>query len=317
MSGKIRAKAPILLLVLAAVWLNQPTEASAQIETPYDLINAVNELRALHGLDPYEIDPWLMAYAQEHSEYQAATHVGTHRHSDGTTPLSMGLQENVAGGTVGVVTAAVVVYEIWVDWGHRHILTGYATGQIGAGVALSDDGFVYYTVDIRPGEELSATTAPFVPLGTSTPNQDGSVVHVVGYGQTLWGIAMSYGVTVDDVRRLNNIAADSTVIRAGQQLLIRAAAPTTLVPSDATPSSLAQSSSMTIAPITSTAFSTEPVMPSQWATAQPTGTPSDVSQNRNGTGMIIALAIGIIGLAVATIVGFWQAHKDRTADAQK
>jgi len=317
MSGNIRTKAFILLLVLAAAWFDLPPEASAQSETPYDLINAVNDLRALHGLQPYEIDPWLMAYAQEHSEYQAAMHMGTHLHSDGTTPLSMGLQENVAGGTPGVVTVAVVVYEIWADWGHRHILTGYATGQIGAGVALSDDGFVYYTVDIRTGEELPATTAPFVALGTSTPNQDGSVVHVVGYGQTLWGIAVSYGVSVDDIRRLNNIASDSTVIQTGQQMLIRPGAPTTRVPSVETPSSPAQSSSRPTTPIAATTVSAEPVMPSQRVTVQPTGTTADVSKNPNRIGLMIALVIGILGLTVAAIVGFWQAHNDRPADPGK
>ena len=317
MFQEIKATRLVMLLLLVAVSFGSPSAALAQSETAYDLINAVNGLRALHGLTPYTVDPWLMAYAQEHSEYQAATKTGTHIHSDGTRPLDIGLQENVAGGTVGVVTVDVVVYQIWVDWGHRHVLTGYATGEIGAGVALSDDGFVYYTVDIRPGEELAATEAPFVGLQTSTPSPDGSVVHVVGYGQTLWSIALSYGVTIDDIRRLNSIGADSVVIYPGQQLLIRPAGAITPVPSDETPSLPTQPPIRTTKPITSTISSTQPVMPSPSFTAAPAGMPSHVSQDSNGTTLRIALAIAIIGLAVAAIIGFWQAHNDNKTDGQK
>jgi LysM repeat protein len=226
MFGQNNIRIYILVLMLIVVLRCFPHDTFAQSETAYDLVNAVNDLRALHGLAPYTIDPWLMAYAQEHSEYQASIQSGTHQHRDGSLPQDIGLIENVAGGDQGVVTVAIVVYEIWVDWGHRNTLIGYATGEIGTGLALAENGQIYYTVDIRPGEKVSdqpipGTVVSYDSLITSTPNEDGSIIHVVKYGDTLWSIAHAYGLSVDDIRRLNGMAGDATVIQIGQKLLIR------------------------------------------------------------------------------------------------
>jgi uncharacterized protein YkwD len=304
----LRAGLPVtLLLVLGSPFLS-PLTVQAQGDTAYDLINAVNSLRALHGLPPYTVDPGLMAYAQEHSAYQAATRTSTHIHSDGVRAIDIGLQENVAAGTPGFVTADAVVYTIWADWGHRHILTGYATGEIGAGTALSDDGLVYYTVDVRTGEELAATEAPFVGLQTSTPRPDGSVAHVVGYGQTLWSIAVSYGVTIDDIRRLNNLSGDSVVIQPGQELVIRIAGEITPASPEQTTSTPTEPSLASATAITATAFPTEAdvAAPSATAFAEPA-----VGRRQSRTGVLIAVGIGIVGLSIAAAIGFMQARNDR------
>jgi LysM repeat protein len=235
----MRKSLPALVLICfgSILWLTLPGAALAQNETAYDLINTVNALRAAHGLAAYQVDPWLMSFAQEHSDYQAAIQTGTHQHRDGTIPWDIGLQENVASGDAGIMTVAIVVYQIWVDWGHLHPMIGYLTGEIGAGIALGADGQVYYTIDIRPGQAVPGdtpepgATASFVPLLTSTPDESGAIFHVVGTGQTLWSIALSYGLTANDIRQLNGMAPDNTFIYVGQRLLIRPGGSVTPSPS--------------------------------------------------------------------------------------
>lgn len=230
----------ILLTILVCVAVF-PQPVGAQSESGYDVIAQVNQLRASKGLAPYTIDPWIMDYAQQHTQYQADIQTSTHTHSDGSVSLSVGLQENVAGGDYGYVTAAIVVYEIWVDWGHLNPMIGYQSGEAGAGVAVDTKNTVYYTLNVRPGPKvgspaaastsgasqaqplaaaLQQPTAAFVPLTTATPAADGSITHEVGEGQTMWSIAVSYGVTMTEIQQLNGMAADNTSVYTGQKLII-------------------------------------------------------------------------------------------------
>jgi len=328
MFRKLKTKLSLLFLVLITASLCLPLKTLAQSETPYDLVNAVNALRALHALEPYNIDPWLMSYAQEHAEYQATLQTGTHQHSDGSLPQDIGLLENVAGGDDGIVTVAIVVYEIWVDWGYRQPLIGYSTGDIGAGMALSENGQVYYTVNIRPGEEVIAVTAEPgtsiapLPLETSTPGKDGLIIHIVSSGETLWSIAQSYAVRVDDIRRLNGMADDATLIYIGQKLLVRPANITPPIPSDETIAVPTEPVGGTAVPFTKTSAPTETLtlsstmlqssmVPSSLITETLIDTPSKLSLQKENTGLFRVLAVGIIGLTIAAVIGFWKSHHDK------
>lgn len=71
------------------------------------------------------------------------------------------------------------------------------------------------------------TIDPFAPtrapLPTSTPRPDGAIVHVVQPGDTLFGIALKYGVDMEQIRRLNagSIGAGNLIV-VGQELVISA-----------------------------------------------------------------------------------------------
>lgn len=223
-----------LLLVFLTIGLaGNACPARAQDERS-ELIAVINALRADHGLEPYTVDAGLMQMAQEHSEYQASIHKSTHQHSDGRNPPQLGVVENVAGGDFGFLDPHTAVYKIWQDWGHMQTMIGYPAGAMGVGIA-SDEDTIYYTLEVRPLKETGTkqptqsaatveallTPIPIQPLETVTPRPDGMVIHLVGYGQTLWSIAVAYGVTVDQIRAWNNIAPDSTDIYAGQRLLVR------------------------------------------------------------------------------------------------
>ena len=67
----------------------------------------------------------------------------------------------------------------------------------------------------------------------NTPNADGKLYHVVKSGETLWLIAVTYGVKVADIRDLNYMT-EADAIYPGEKLLIRKNVVVTSLP--ATPS---------------------------------------------------------------------------------
>lgn len=304
----------LLLLLCLGGDLNK---ASAQYETGYDLVAAVNALRASYGLEPYTIDYWIMDYAQQHSQYQADTQTSTHTHSDGTNSLSQGLRENVAGGDTGYVTVDIVVNQIWVDWGHLNLMIGYESGEVGGGVANGANGTTYYTLNVRVGQKVTTTltpgtpigpTAPFIPIITATPLPSGEIWHLVLEGETLWGIAISYGVTMQSIRDLNGMLADDSVIYPGDLLLIRTGV--SLSAADTSPTS----PPATITPeYTATPIASATLEPSQ--TSSPTLILSDIdtlklSSNRNFL-LVVEIILGSAGVVLGGVMFLMFRKKDQ------
>lgn len=266
-----------LLVMLGAFtgWISaQPVRAQ---DPAAEMITVINALRASYGLAPYAVDPGLMAMAQEHSRYQASIHKSTHQHSDGRDPPDLGVVENVAGGTFGYITPQVVVYNIWADPVHMRTMIGYESGAMGVGVA--DDGeTTYYTLEVRPtgtaarqpaaGTPVKVVTPiAVVPLVTVTPRPDGSIFHEVGYGQTLWAIALAYGVKIDQIRAWNNLEEGASEIYAGQKLLV-------LPANLAAPTPTAGSGSLTGEVITTTIAQDPPEMKATTAQVTQSDTPT-------------------------------------------
>jgi uncharacterized protein YkwD/LysM repeat protein len=228
------------------------TAVGQQVDTdPYSLINEVNALRAANGLAAYSINPILMSTAQAHANYMAATGVVSHTGAGGTTqvqrllaagyPLAGNLalgglrSENITAGNNKSVQQAVQEWQG--DAPHLNTMLSPNLREIGAGVAFVGE-YVYYVIDCATptssGQQQSYTPAPgttqvvdesyFAPLAStivpSTPGADGKLVHAVRPGETLWLIAISYGVKVADIRNLNNMS-EADAIYPGEKLLIR------------------------------------------------------------------------------------------------
>ncbi len=87
---------------------------------------------------------------------------------------------------------------------------------------------------LQPGELVRVRLAPDeAPPPTPTP----ILYHAVRSEQTLWEIALTYGLTLDQLLAFNNID-QNTIIQPGDQLLVRQAEPTplpTLPPTDTPP----------------------------------------------------------------------------------
>lgn len=286
--------------------------------SPAELIGAVNALRASRGLSPYSQNSILMGTAQGQADYMASTGNITHTGPGGVTvtqrllsagyplagDLSLGgfRSENIIAG-YGMTPADAV--QAWTgDSPHLNTMTSTDLQEIGAGVAEAG-GMNYYVIDTArptgsgapqaytPGAEESFSAALneiIVPVSMSTPDARGDIIHVVQAGQSLWQIAIAYGVKIDTIRALNQLPADY-LIQPGDKLLIVHVGTATPSPSaTSTPVAPAATDAPTIAAPTDTPA------PSETPTATPAATGSALAGTGIAVGAIIVTALVAAGL---------------------
>jgi uncharacterized protein YkwD len=296
-----------------SVWDAGTQERPVLAGSPYDLINAVNALRASYGQTPYSISSILMYTAQAQADFLAATGSMTHSGPGGISltdrllaagyplagDLSLGgfRSENITGGSESMSAQATV--DSWTgDSLHLTTMISPNLTEIGAGVAVSN-GRVYYVIDcalpatngapqaaatpIGGGTAIPAATrevAVIIPVTLSTPNGDGNVIHEVKPGQTLWQIAIAYEVGIDEIKSSNNLSDNS--IYPDDKLLIKRGMSSPTETSTWVPDSTATSIS------TSTAYAGT-------LTAVPVVLVSSVSTKNS---VIMKVAMGVIALGI-------------------
>jgi len=234
------------LLFLSAFMAPQPQGTP----TGYDLVAAVNAYRASQGYYPLNPNSLVAAAAQAHAEWIVSTGQGGHiglNGSDETVRVSWtgygdGLSIRCDECWAGGLSIEEAIYQSWSDWTHQEVMLnawGNRYTDAGGGVALRENGRYIFVLDVcmvigkgssagvpstNPNSLVTADTSNYVfAVTTATPRLDGSIVHKVMYGQTLLGIAQAYGVTVDQIRTLNQMAANGTLIWTDQELLIQPA----------------------------------------------------------------------------------------------
>jgi uncharacterized protein YkwD len=214
-----------------------------QNSTSAELVESVNALRISQGLSPYQQNSILMRLAQEHAEYMASIGMSTiHTDARGFKPFQRALEagyavagdiytnvgffsENVTGGPSK--TAQEAVDEWMGDAPHRGTMLSTNLQDVGAGVAVVGNTY-YYCLDagLSTGGTPRAFTppasynTPVAPLIPNTPNADGSIVYIVQPSDTALGIALAYGISLDELYALNGLTKDS-IIYPDQQLVIR------------------------------------------------------------------------------------------------
>jgi len=292
---------PVLLIL---VLLLSRLPAHAQAGDPYSLIAAVNQLRAVNGLPQLQVNSILMSVVQAHTDYQATIGEVTHVGADGSRPRDRAaaagyggganffLSENIAGGTNLSISEVIGWWQG--DDLHLNTMLGATYAEIGAGVAVVGD-FVYYTIDtayvsggsVLPVATSGATVVPIYYVITATPKPDGSVVHIVQPGQTLIGIAQAYGISVTEIKTLNNLTSDN--IYVGDALLIIPAG-------NPAPTGTATSTS------TATKVATATTQPTRTPTALPTRTPlsptpapAQAETSPDVLGNVLVVIIAIMG----------------------
>lgn len=245
-----------LTLLAGLLPYNQPVPVNAQGSSAYDLIAAVNSLRAANGLPALETNNKLMSITQAHSDYQASIGSVTHSGAGGSRPRDRAadagyggggtffISENIAGGSNLTAEQAVGWWQG--DAPHLNTMLGNSYAEVGAGAAVSGST-VYYTLDVAyvagsssgsSGNTSGATQATplpgslplgptatleiMMPIQVATPAADGAIIHVVEQGQFLITIAEVYKISLADLFRLNNLT-DQSVIYPGEKLLIKVA----------------------------------------------------------------------------------------------
>lgn len=312
----------LALVLIVSIIPNQITLAKPAISVSLqgsanDLIAAVNALRVSNELPAYTANSILMQIAQDQANYMAATGQVAHRPGltqrilDAGYPLAGDLSqggfraENIAGGNK---TAVQAVQEWTGDSLHLNTMLSPNLTEIGAGVAKVGNSY-YWVIDCAQpttsGVPQAYTPSPddptvgssslsdfIVPVVTSTPDKNGLVYHEVQYGQSLWAIAIGYGVKIDEIRALNNLGA-TTDIYQGDRLLIRKDAPPSPAPATSAVE-ITQVPTVTIQVVTTASPTSTPL---------PTETLVSVGKNVDGNSAAgIAVAIVLITLLFAGMV---------------
>jgi len=197
-----------------------------------------------------------MSAAQTHAEWIVETGQGGHIGAGGSNETMRVSWTGYGGGAAiqcdeswaSGSTIDDAVYGAWSDWVHQEVMLnawGNRYTDVGGGVASSGNGRYVFVLNVcmvvgQPasgdapdiddpasntlGEPLAPVADPsqyIFGVTQATPHVDGTIKHKVLYGQTLITIADAYNTTVIDLRTLNKMDANNTVIWPDQELIIK------------------------------------------------------------------------------------------------
>ena len=253
------AKITILLAGLVLfLSMNIFNSAAAQSQpTGYDLAAAVNAYRAANGYYQLSYNSLVASAAQAHAEWIVETGQGGHIGSGGSDETMRVSWTGYGGGaeikcdenwaTTSNINDAI--YMQWSDWTHQEVMLnawGNKFTDAGGGVASLGNGLYIFIWDVckvvgqeydgsntgsgsnpaGEGDSEALATADYsnyiYGVTIATPQADGTITHIVLYGQTLASIAEAYGVTIEQLRELNGMAAADSTIWVDQELIIQA-----------------------------------------------------------------------------------------------
>ena len=236
----------ITMVGMGGFYPPQPAQAAPLKQaSAYDLILAMNTLRVSYGLPPLIEDPIVNALAQSTAATMAANNMSWHI---GNVRGRLAAAGYGNGGTVwatenfAVSSSGMGIDEVmaaWADADHMRPAVEPAYCNIGAGVAQTSDGRVYYVLQAayvsgqacgssspsspggtsQPGTGYTGISQLIVPVKIATPDAEGRTYHVVQAGQSFWSIAIAYQITIHDLEVWNNLTR-SIPLQTGQRLFI-------------------------------------------------------------------------------------------------
>lgn len=316
-----------------------PVSADDSDPTGYDLVAEVNAYRAANGYYAIGTNSLVMSAAQGHADWIVQTGQGGHTGAGGSdetvrvgwTGYGGGAEikcdENWAMGS----SVSDAVYSSWSDWTHQEVMLnswGNRYTDIGGGVAKSGNGLYVFVLNVclvvgqsssgsvpdssgstTSGDTSVAATADVsnyvYGVTVATPQADGSILHTVLYGQSLISIADAYGVTVEQLRELNGMAADDNTIWTEQELVIAPAGSAAQTPAAGTPGSATEEANGEATPQPTATIFTATLTPRP--TSTPGATPTaQVESARSvwNTRTLGILLLVVSGLGLAAMLYF-------------
>jgi len=210
----------------------------------YELILAMNTLRVAYGLPALIEDPIVNAVAQNTAATMAANNMSWHI---GDVRGRIAAAGYGGGGTVWATENFAVssggmgideIMAVWADAEHMRPAVTPEYCNVGAGVAQTSDGRIYYILQAayvsgrECGNSSSSGGTPqpgtvgvpsvpqlIIPVKIATADAEGKIFHEVKAGQSFWSIAIAYQITIQDLETWNNLSRD-TPLQAGQRLFI-------------------------------------------------------------------------------------------------
>ena len=226
------------ILTLLTLFFSRPDGVQAQSGTPAEVLAEINGYRAANGLSPLAENQYLNIAAQNHVNWMVNNATFGHTGEGGSTATDRALAVGYGEGAAVTVTenwargynltASGVVYNSWATSSiHNSQMLTTAYYEFGAGVALDGSGMTVYVVKFgrvtggtapQPNQPINTpggpTTTPvpmIMPVSTAQPAPDGSVIHVVQPGQTLWAIAEAYDIPIVDLLAQNGLLEDTPI----------------------------------------------------------------------------------------------------------
>jgi len=222
----------------------QPSQNSSGV------IAAINGYRQQNGITALTQNALLNSLAQNQSDYQASINSVTHTGPGGTTPQERAAAAGYGGGNYFYLSEIIYggynqTVQNALSWWqnsslHNSIMLDAKYTEVGAGVAINGE-WTYFTAVLGgptgnssttgggsdPGDigsnEIPQSTQPaqvIMPVQKATPQPDGSIIHTVLVGQTLWTIAAVYNIDLQTLFNNNNLNQYSYVF-PGDKIIIR------------------------------------------------------------------------------------------------
>ncbi len=316
------------LLSLSVFFLAAPQPTQAQAGTAWEVLAEINAYRAANGLAPLVENQYLNISSQNHVNWMAETGIYSHTGIDGSTSTERAIAAGYGGGSSVRVTenwargpgmtASEVVYQSWATSDiHNSQMLSTSYNEFGAGVALDGDGMTVYVVNFgvvlgssvepqtttAPSTGPSSTPAPIIqPITTSTPNSDGSVIHIVQYGETLWTIVEAYNINMPDLLALNGLTEEDAIFPDQQLLIIPASIEVKETPeTTGTPGEVTSTPTLAPSPTATRTFALSSTLMAEDITETPEPRTNFLMNIFSGDTLIVGIglvAVSVLGIAL-------------------